>query len=361
MREALKAVWANPYVRVLVGLAALVVLVLAFRAVAPAGWLFLGAMGIAYLLNPVIDWLQHRHIWRGFGVGIVALSLILFFWAAMTFALGAISAALAENDNGVGLSQAIIDFFDELPEAAARALPPAFGDAVVGPLSALGTSIRRLDEVLEPYADVITLGVFNLIGGTVTGTVNSVLLLVLTVYALYDYHRLTASLLALFPVPYQPTVRSLAATLDRVTGTFIRGQILIAACVGLMVYIGLTAIGQPLAGVTGLLAAFLNIVPFIGSVVPAVPAVIIALATGWVQVILVILVFVIANQIDAHVLTPLILSRSTRLHPITVLLAVIGGFAYGGVLTAILAVPAVGFLKAMYVEYYTKSSLYRRG
>ncbi len=361
MREALKTVWANPYVRVLVGLAALVVLVLVFRAVAPAGALFLGAMGIAYLINPIVDWLQHRRVWRGFGVGIVALTLIGLLWGATIFALNAVSAAIAENDDGIGLSQTIIDFFKELPDAAARTLPVAISDVVVGPLNALASSIRRLDEVLEPYAEAITRGAVEVVGLTVAGTVQAALLVVLTVYALYDYHRLSAALLALFPTPYQPTVRSLAATLDRVTGTYIRGQVLIAASVGLMVFLGLSAIGLPLAGVIGLLAALLNIVPFIGSVIPAIPAVVIALGGGWVQVLLVILVFVIANQIDANVLTPLILSKSTQLHPVSVMLAVIGGFAYGGILTAILAVPAVGFLKALYAEYYTESSFYRRG
>jgi predicted PurR-regulated permease PerM len=361
MRVAMKAVWANPYVRVLVAIAALVVLVLVFRAIAPAGWLFLGAMGLAYLVNPVVDWLELRRVWRGLGVGMVAVALIGSLIAATVFVLNAIDGALAENDDGVGLSHSIIDFFDGLPKAAGQVLPRAFSDLVVGPLNALATSIRRLDEVLEPHQEAIALGAFELIGGTVTGVVHLVLLLVLTVYALYDYHRLSASLVSLFPEPYQPTVRSLAATLDRVTGTFIRGQVLIAACVGLMVFAGLSALGLPLAGVIGLLAAFLNIVPFIGSVVPAIPAVVIALGGGWVQVILVIIVFVIANQIDAHVLTPLILSKSTQLHPITVMLAVIGGFAYGGVLTAVLAVPVVGFFKALYVEYYTRSAFYRRG
>ncbi|MFO7546957.1 MAG: AI-2E family transporter, partial [Trueperaceae bacterium] len=60
-------------------------------------------------------------------------------------------------------------------------------------------------------------------------------------------------------------------------------------------------------------------------------------------------------------LTPLILSRSTELHPVTVMLAVVAGFSVGGILTAVLSVPTVAFLKALYEEHYTKSAFYRNG
>ncbi len=361
MREALRAVWANPYVRVLVGLAVLALFVLFFIAVQPAGTLFIAAMGLAYLVNPVVDWLQRRGVRRAFGVLLVAAVLVAIAWAASAFAINAVGKALAENGNGIAMGQAITNLFDELPATVAQTVPEAFADMVTGPLEALARSIRRLDEILEPYLEDIAVHVVDVVGWTFTGVFQAVLLLVVTIYTLYDFHRLSRSLLELFPLPYQPAVSSLASTLDSITGTYIRGQILIAACVGLMVFAGLSLIGLPLAGVIGLLAAFLNIVPFVGSVVPAIPAVLIALGDGWLQVLLVIVVFVVANQIDAHGLTPLILSRTTELHPVTVILAVLGGFAYGGVVAAILAVPAVGFVKALYVAYYLPSTFYRRG
>jgi predicted PurR-regulated permease PerM len=191
--------------------------------------------------------------------------------------------------------------------------------------------------------------------------VNAVLVLILTVYVLIDFERISASLWGAVPRPYRRQVRSLAETLDRVTGAYVRGQLLIAGVVGLMVFVGLSLVGLPGAGLIGLLAGILNVVPFIGSIVPVIPAVLIAIGGGWVQVVLVLLVFVVANQIDTHALTPLVLSRSTELHPVTVMLAVVAGFALGGLWVAILAVPAAAFLKALYEEYYTKSSFYRSG
>jgi predicted PurR-regulated permease PerM len=79
------------------------------------------------------------------------------------------------------------------------------------------------------------------------------------------------------------------------------------------------------------------------------------------QVVLVLVIFVAANQIDNHLLTPLIMAKSTSLHPVTVILAVMGGFAFGGLVTAVFAVPLVAFAKVLFVERYHASRYYRLG
>lgn len=122
------------------------------------------------------------------------------------------------------------------------------------------------------------------------------------------------------------------------------------------------AIAEPLATLGDLLRqAIRALAPYLGTIVPAVPALVIAIAGGWWQVVFVLVVFVVTNQIDNHLLTPQILSRSTRLHPVTVIVAIIGGFALGGLVAAIFAVPVVAFAKAIYTEHYLGSRFYREG
>src|SRR6056297_3160290 len=125
-----------------------------------------------------------------------------------------------------------------------------------------------------------------------------------------------------------------------------------------MITLGLTLVGLPLAGLIGLIAGVLNLIPLVGTVVPAL---IIAVAEGWWSVLLVVVVFVAANQIDAQLLTPLVMAKSTRLHPVTVMLSVIGGFAFGGIVAAIFAVPVAAFVKVLYTERYLSSRFYRQG
>jgi predicted PurR-regulated permease PerM len=352
--EAFRTVWANPYMKVATGLVVLYVLFRLFLAVQPAGTLFLIALGIAYLFNPAVDWLERRRLHRGLGVLLVAVTLVVGTWGVTTISFGAIRDAINESEEGLALSGGVDEWFEDLPGTLERLLPAFAYDIISGP-------VRSWREATTPRIEEIGGRIYDAVSGTVARAANAVFVLILTVYVLYDYHGLNAALLRALPRPYQPMARSLAGTLDEATGGYVRGQALIAVAVGLMVYVGLTLVGLPLAGVIGFLAGLLNIVPFIGTIVPVIPAVFFALSGGWLQVILVLLVFVIANQIDSHVLTPMVLSRATSLHPVTVMVSVIAGFAVGGLAGAILAVPLSAFLKTLYIEGYINSDYHRRG
>lgn len=361
MRDALTTIWSNPYVRVAVGLAVVAVLAWLFVATQPAGALFLTALGIAYLVNPIVAYLKPRGVSRPFSVALIATVLVAGVVLLSQYTVRTIGTIVTEGDEGLTLAETVPEFFMSLPDRIEELLPERVRAPARAPLDALDRSIERLDERLVPYLEDLTLGTYGFLRGTVSQVVNAALVLILTVYVLIDFERITASLWGVVPRPYRRAVRSLGETLDHVTGAYVRGQLLIAALVGLMVFLGLSLVGLPGAGLIGLLAGILNVVPFIGSIVPAIPAVLIAIGGGWLEVLLVLVVFVAANQIDTHALTPLVLSRSTELHPVTVMLAVVAGFALGGIWMAILAVPAVAFLKALYEEYYTKSAFYRSG
>jgi len=358
---AFRAVWANPYVKVAVGLVIAIVLIWAFLAARPATTLFVAAYALAYVLNPAVDLMQARGARRGFGVALVAVALAATVWFALSLSIAAISDFLTPTDDGIALSETVTVWFEDLPANLERLLPGAVYAAIAGPLATLGDLLGRLAGALAPHLQEITEVLYAVVSGTVLVVVQVVLTLVLTAYVLFDFHRFNASLLAVWPVPYQETVKALAETLDQAMGQYIRGQLLIAVCVGLMVFTGLTLLGLPLAGLIALLAAVFNVVPFLGTVVPVIPALAVAIAGGWLQVLLVLVIFVVANQIDNHLLTPLIMSKSTTLHPVTVILAVIGGFAVGGLVTAIFAVPLVAFAKVLFVDRYQASRTYQQG
>jgi predicted PurR-regulated permease PerM len=295
--EAFRVVWANPYVKVGVGLLMAVLVIWAFLAARPATTLFVAAYGLAYVLNPVVDLLQARGARRGFGVALIAVALAAIVWFASSLSFAAVSAALTPTEDGVTLSETVTVWFETLPENLERLLPGPLYAVIAGPLGTLGALLDRAAEALAPHFQELTEALYAIVSGTVSGVVQVVLVLVLTVYVLFDFHRFNASLLAVWPVPYQKTVTALATTLDQAMGGYIRGQLLIAAFVGLMVFAGLTLLGLPLAGLIALLAGVFNLVPFLGTIVPVIPALAIAIAGGWLQVLLVLVIFVVANQI----------------------------------------------------------------
>jgi predicted PurR-regulated permease PerM len=361
VREAFRTAWANPYVKILVLLIALYALWRLFVAVRPAGTIFIAAFGLAYLANPFVDRLHGRGLGRGVGVALLAIIVFASALHAWQFAIAALDQAIREADNGLMVTDAVAEWFERLPTNVEQLLPRRMAASLEGPLAWLDDVMADLPNALSPYLERAVAYFYETLSAAAFGIFQVVVIIIVAGYVLYDFPRIKAALLSVFPIPYQPKVQELATTLDEIMGEYVRAQLFIAAMVGVMVYLGLMLVGVPLAGFIGVLAGTLNIVPFLGSVVPVIPAVILALPGGWVQISLVLVVFVVANQIDNHVLTPMVQSRVTRIHPVAVILAVIGGFALGGIVVAILAVPAVAFAKAIIVRYYQESALYRGG
>lgn len=361
MRDAIERIWANPYVRVVVGLAVAALLALVFVATLPAGAIFLAALALAYLLNPAVEVLQRRGVARPFTVAFIVIALVAGVWFVSQYTIGTIGAIITEGDEGPTLAESVPAFIMSIPDRIEALIPEPLRGPAREPLDALERFIESLGERLVPFLEEFAVGTYGFLRGTMSQVVNATLVLIITMYLLIDLKRIATSLREVVPLPYRQSARSLAKTLDEVTAAYVRGQLLIAAVLGLLVFLGLSLVGLPGAGLIGLLAGALNVVPFIGTVLPIIPALLLAIAGGWVQVILVLVVFVVANQIDAHVLTPLVLSRSTELHPVTVMLAVVAGFSLGGILAAILSVPTVAFVKALYEEHYAKSGFYRNG
>src|SRR5690606_18103552 len=109
--------------------------------------------------------------------------------------------------------------------------------------------------------------------------------------------------------------------------------------------------GVPLATAIAFIAAVFNLVPYLGPVVGAVPAVLLGLTVSPLTALLAVGVFIVANQLEGNPLSPMILSRSTNLHPVTVLLAIMAGLGVYGLVGALLAVPLVALSKVLLEDY----------
>jgi putative permease len=137
--------------------------------------------------------------------------------------------------------------------------------------------------------------------------------------------------------------------------SYIRARIIEAAIVALVVFIGLMAIGFPYATVLAVFAGVTNLIPYIGPIVGAVPAVAIALINQESDLILLltILVYVIAQLVDMFFIIPLVVAKIVDLHPLTVILAVIIGAEVLGILGMIISIPIFSAAKV------TLGTLYR--
>ncbi|ADD29229.1 AI-2E family transporter [Meiothermus ruber] len=319
----------------------------------------------AYLTSPIVRALEKRQVPRFVGVLLVYLGLGLF--------LGLASFLIAEMVNVLAryvtelprILTPLLTWIENLPSRIGQVeLPPALEGA-------FAQAAQGLQTLLEGFTQTLLQGLRALLaqGGSLVGFFASLVggvlqlfaALIISIYLLYDLPQISKTLFQAVPLPYQPFVADIAAKLDRAVGGYIRGQLLVAISVGLIVTVGFWICGVPLAGSLGFLAAVFNLVPFVGVIVSTVPAMLLALTVGWPQVLAVLGVVVVANQVEAHVLSPRILGQATSLHPVSVIAAILVGSSLYGLVGALLAVPLLAFFKVLYTELYLNSRFYREG
>jgi predicted PurR-regulated permease PerM len=323
---------------------------------------------IAYVLNPLVDLLVRARVARGLAVALVFLllsqaivvgSVLLSQVVAETARFVNLLPAALENVGGS--FGAVTGWLGRLGESLPEVLQDRFGidaggeefalqvqEQVTAWLTAAAVSLGRFVERI-----VVDGPQFLLSGATtiVSGAFQVVLIAITSAYILYDYPRLGRNLRRFVPVRYRALSADLALKADRAIGGYLRGQIVIAIGLGFMFWIGLTLIGVPLATAISVLAAVFNLVPYLGPIVATIPAVLLGFTVSPLTALLALVVVLVANQIEAHALGPLILAKSTNLHPVTVLLSILVGVGFLGLLGALLAVPVVALAKVVLEEY----------
>ncbi|MEA1939057.1 MAG: AI-2E family transporter [Candidatus Caldatribacteriota bacterium] len=139
--------------------------------------------------------------------------------------------------------------------------------------------------------------------------------------------------------------------IDNIISGFIRGRIIICIIVGTLIGIGLYSLNLKFALIIGIISGVLNFIPYLGPIVGVVLALIFALGQPWWILLMIVILFIFANQVEAIFLNPNILGKELGLHPLTVILSMLICGQLLGILGVILAVPLVAILKVLFLKY----------
>lgn len=364
--NAFQYVWRLPWVRLAVFMLVAYVLYRLAGQIRSVLIDFAVAFLIAYLANPLLNWLERGRVKRGLGVFFVVLAFMALLGLAGVL-LATVSAQLVtllqklpEQIGTLG------DTLDRMTRWLSGLGVPGLGNTRAQLIEAAQKYVQNLGENLMPILQRGLSSTGSILSGllSIGGVVGQLLLiLLLSIYLMLDYSRVNATLLGLFPRPWQPRVLEVTDLIGTAVGGYVRGQLVIATFIGVFVWLGLSVIGIPSAAAIGFLAGAFNIVPYLGPIIGALPAILLALTLpgALIKILLVIGVFVIANQIEGNFLSPYILSRTTDLHPVTVLVAILVGVGLLGFTGALLAVPTVALGKLLMQRYYFPSRIYTEG
>jgi predicted PurR-regulated permease PerM len=188
--------------------------------------------------------------------------------------------------------------------------------------------------------------------------------LVLAVYLLNDFDRITAGLTELIPLRWRGVVTRYAGDIDRMLSHFLRGQLTVMAILAVLYSAAYALLGVRLAVPIGMIAGILNFIPYLGSGFALVAGLLMSLLDGWDlwQVVGVVLAYTAVQTLEGFVTTPRIVGHTVGLSEIWVLVALFVGAELFGFLGVLLAVPAAAVAKifvAPALRYYRRTALFR--
>lgn len=301
----------------------------------------IGAIFFAYLIYPIVRWLN-RKLPLIVAILLVYACIVALVVFGLSYLIPVASAEVTTLVHEWPAIQHKLTAFIEDPNNRFLAHAPAFVR------QELANIPGQVAAWLQQHGTKAAGNALTVILGTAAFFGALIVMPVLAAYLLYDSEAIKRFFMGFIPERRRSGTLTLLAELEEVIGGFIRGQILVGASVGALIAIGLFIVHEPYAILIGAFAGALDLIPYIGPVIAVIPALIIAFVSGGItQALWVGLVFLIANQAEGHIIAPNIVSRTIKLSPSAVVIAILIGGELYGVIGMFVAVPVAGIVRVI--------------
>jgi predicted PurR-regulated permease PerM len=293
-------------------------------------WLLVFSLAalVAVALDPVVQWLEARGVRRAYGALLTGLVLVLllagFVWVA--------GASIAEQTRVLGAR------VEELRETVWPRIPPQLQQALAS---------------VAPSGQTIAGGLRAITGGLA----GIGMALVLTIYLLLDGRRTYEWLLAFVPPTHRPRLHETALAARRVASAYVRGNVVTSVLCAVCTWVALAVMQVPAALVLGLLAGIFDVVPVVGFILSAIPAVLLGAAVSPMVALAVAVFFVLYNLVENYYIAPKVYGRELRLSDLAVVAAFLVGAELGGVLGALISLPLAAMYPAIEQIWFTRPNL----
>jgi len=307
---------------------------------------------LVYLMNPLVTGLERRGLGRGWGTALIYVVFFIVFSVVIAFLVPIV------------LGQ-VRSFADSVPDLASRAV-----EWLHTLLDRAGVDVRFTDVLAEIQQGGSIAGGFieratSLAGGVLQLVFIFVVGPVLAFYLTVDLPKMKASIGAAIPMRKQDEWRPVADQVGAAVGGFFRGQLVVASFVALASMLVLYIIGLPYWAVVGVVAGIFNLVPMIGPYIGGVVAIFIAFTAsesggglflhpqpGLGLAVASIIALFVVQQLDNHIVSPNVVARTVKLHPVTVMVSLLAFGALFGFWGLLLAVPTTATIKILIVHYW---------
>lgn len=340
------------------------------------------AVIFAYIIDPLVNYLERKGIKRQFGVIIVYITVILIFAVLiisvipktineisnLLTSLPDMVDTLTKNVNG-SMSEFFAKFNVELPDnfidVYKKSNPKVEGNVETPEIvsSILDSITKAVNKLVGNMQESLMKSASNLLSklyGLVTGAFRLLLVLIFSFYFSVDKEKFTLKLKKAIPNKHRKDVTYLATRIDTALQQFIRGRLLMAIFVGVLTMIYLLILRVDFAIIIGLITCVADIIPYIGPFLGCAPAVLFAFMDSPIKALWVLILFVLIQWVENNILAPKLIGNSTGLSPLIVLISIIIGGGLFGVWGMVISVPItsiifilVDFVKIKYNDRYS--------
>lgn len=302
-----------------------------------------------YLMNPIVNLLERLHIKRIWGILILILAI-----AGLITGIVLLIAPLVQSQVQ-DLIKSFPDYITQMAESFRKTIDHSF----------LGKYYDEGYDWVTSNLNEVTSKISDYLGGAVEGiknvasTLTHVVIALITFpfvlfFLLKDSARFKQYCLRLLPPKYRNDADQILKNMDVQVGSYIQGQIIVASCIGILLYIGYLIIGLDYAIILAITAAVTSVVPYLGPMIAISPAIIIAIVSGPFMLLKLAIVWVAVQFLEGHFISPNIMGRTMKIHPLTIMFVLLISGNLFGVFGVILGIPGYAIVKVVVQYMYKK-------
>lgn len=321
-------------------------LVMLFYVLSKLQWLFIYfsfALMLAYFFDPLYKFILNKRAPK-------VLAIIIIFGIIITLLLLTIFFLIPSLINQLNILYKEIPKFIENYQNLILSIKPQLSK-FINPADVeilLKENLSGLQKSVLGFSQSIIIYLSNIVSSITFGIVIVPLILF---YLMRDIFKFKESLYIFVSKKNKKEFKEVLEEIDNIVSGFIRGRIIVCFIVGTLIGVGLYFLHLKFALIIGIVSGIFNFIPYLGPIVGLVLTLIFALGNSWWTLLMIVVLFVLVNQLEAAYLNPNILGKGLGLHPLTVILSILICGQLLGILGVLVAVPLAAILKVLATRY----------
>lgn len=302
-----------------------------------------------YLLNPIVNLLERLKIKRIWGIIIIILAFLGMVTGLAIVTVPAIQSQISELiKNFPGYIETVSNGFQSF--ISNSILEQYYEEA----RSWLDTNLGEIPDKIGGYISSGIEGLAGFANALTTIIVSLVTFPFVLFFLLKDAEGFKTYLLKLFPKRFRKDTVEILDNMDAQVGSYIRGQIFVALCIGALLYVGYLVIGLKYAIILAMIAAVTSVVPYLGPIIAIAPAIIIAIVTSPWMLLKLAIVWAIVQFLEGNFISPNVMGKTMKTHPLTIMFVLLVAGKLFGLMGVILGIPGYALVRVLVKHVFVK-------